>query len=263
MQLLGRAATRVKPGSGKKMPVIVDFMNDPTWIFEAAARFFEESRMYLGIAGSGGEMRDQVCRLKDLLGGDLGDRAFAAAKRLKRADQATLMASALRHIHLRKLHPWDQGALDNEMLKELLRELNVSMKDSLWVGSQALAERAMNAAIFGERSLTSRTDLFPTAAKDTTLTCAQSLAQMLRPLRRLAGQIQSLRSRSAAIATPARKRSHSAVLCNDIDEQKEKAVLSAGHWVTLTCAGKVASKGQFRRGCARNKCCHRKVCFRR
>ena len=29
MQLLGRA-TRVKPGSGKKMPVIVDFMNDPT-----------------------------------------------------------------------------------------------------------------------------------------------------------------------------------------------------------------------------------------
>ena len=103
MQLLGRA-TRVKPGSGKKLPYVVDFANDPTWIFESAARFFEESRLYTGASGRD-DMQEQVSRIRDLVGTDVEAHALTAARRLKRADQATLMAAALRHLRLQHYRP--------------------------------------------------------------------------------------------------------------------------------------------------------------
>ena len=67
---------RVRPGSGKKMPYVVDFMNDPDWVFRAAARFYEESRRY---DRGGGELKVVEDRTMSYVGSQWRNlRAFAA-----------------------------------------------------------------------------------------------------------------------------------------------------------------------------------------
>eukprot|EP00931_Biecheleriopsis_adriatica_P063421 TRINITY_DN38408_c0_g1_i2.p1 TRINITY_DN38408_c0_g1~~TRINITY_DN38408_c0_g1_i2.p1 ORF type:complete len:891 (-),score=188.14 TRINITY_DN38408_c0_g1_i2:6-2678(-) len=218
MQLLGRA-TRVKPGSGKKLPYVVDFANDPTWIFESAARFFEESRLYTSAIGRD-DLQEQVARIKDLLGTEVEAHAFTAARRLKRADQATLMAAVLRHLRLQRDCRLLKG-LPEDFLRNLLRELNKAMADSLWGGSLNLAERAVKDAIqYGQ----SRADLFP-GGGTTPRASASGLNMLLRPLRRL------LRSNGTrrAVATPARGCKRPRSNNHDADDgfEQEMEVLSS------------------------------------
>eukprot|EP00930_Biecheleria_cincta_P001562 TRINITY_DN102698_c0_g1_i1.p1 TRINITY_DN102698_c0_g1~~TRINITY_DN102698_c0_g1_i1.p1 ORF type:complete len:884 (-),score=142.78 TRINITY_DN102698_c0_g1_i1:206-2836(-) len=178
MQLLGRGA-RIRPGSGKKMPYVVDFMNDPDWVFMAASRFYLETRKY---ALGGGELRAVEECIQGIVGTQRHNLSVLAQK-MRMCDQAMLRAHILRWFELTAefgIHI----SLDRGNLKCLLRELNLAMKDALWGGCELLAKRAASIAIYEATSGGGGGQ-----SRQANATKATSLVTAMRPLRRLCTRV--------------------------------------------------------------------------
>lgn len=146
-QLLGRAS-RARPGSGKRRPWVFDYLNDPDWVFSAAARFYEECRAYAGGEAEGGatptsELEDLAKQIGRFFPeSPRGPFQEAAALRLPASERALLRAAVLRYQEAAD----GAGPLDATALGRLLRALNLSMKAQLFGGCPALAERSAEAA---------------------------------------------------------------------------------------------------------------------
>jgi len=147
-QLLGRA-TRTRPGSGKRNPWIFDYLNDPDWIFSAMARFYEESRAYQGVAES--ELWDLKYQIERFFP-DPNLPWKECALELPSSDRALLRAAVVRYLVTSGVHR--TGPLDCSSLRQLLRALNLTMKDQLFGDSSMLAERAANALSYSRNSVT-------------------------------------------------------------------------------------------------------------
>lgn len=178
MQLLGRGS-RVRPGSGKKMPYVVDFMNDPDWVFMAASRFYLETRKYVS---GGGEMRVVEECIQGIVGTQWHNMGVLA-QRMRMCDQAMLRAHILRWFELTAKFGVALS-LDRGQLKCLLRELNLAMKDALWGGCELLAKRAASTAIYEATSGGGGGQ-----ARQANATKVTNLMTAMRPLRRLCTRV--------------------------------------------------------------------------
>ena len=187
MQLLGRGS-RIRPGSGKKMPYVVDFMNDPDWVFMAAAQFYEQSRRYDSVAE---ELKIAEDRIRSIVGTHWTNLATFTS-RLRMSEQAMLRANILRRFQL-CAKTSVATSLEAANLKSLLRELNLAMKDALWGGSEQLAKRAVHHAISdAERHNEGKC----TSGQSGRVAPATTLTQVIRPLRRLCSRALTRISKS-------------------------------------------------------------------
>mmetsp|Transcript_7385 Transcript_7385/g.16180 ORF Transcript_7385/g.16180 Transcript_7385/m.16180 type:complete len:814 (+) Transcript_7385:81-2522(+) len=198
-QMLARA-TRARPGTGKKRPLVFDLGNHPDDVCAAVARFWWETRHYQGPLG---EVQEWEKRLRDF-GVKDATPAQELVGSLSASDQILLRAAVIRYYRASAHYDASELPLSFNKLSQLLVELNLALKEQLFGGDETIAksEAEQTAALKGR--LASETS-GPTSAGGTSVV-KKTVPAALRHMRTALKLGRMKRPRTDVTATPAKRR---------------------------------------------------------
>jgi len=133
-QMLARA-TRARPGTGKRRPLVFDLANHPDDVCAAVARFWSETRHFEGPLGEVIDLSDQIKAF-----GAMALPAPEAVARLNGGDQVLLRASIVRYYRAAATFSAAELPLSFDQLSGLLLELNLALRIQLFGGDYGIAK---------------------------------------------------------------------------------------------------------------------------
>lgn len=214
-QLLARA-TRARPGTGKKRPLIYDLSNHPDDVGAAISRFWFETRHYEGRLGEVTDLAVQIRSFPGVIPSGEGLPVADVLSRFGTTELLLLRAHIVRYYRAAASVSASESPLPFKRLGELLLELNLELKGQLFGGSSSVAK----AEAFEASALIGRFS----SGKDEAMTGAVPVASRAKnPIAALRMMRSSLhlgrrkRARTDVVATPVKRSRQSNVdVSNDV-----------------------------------------------
>mmetsp|Transcript_20219 Transcript_20219/g.36026 ORF Transcript_20219/g.36026 Transcript_20219/m.36026 type:complete len:808 (-) Transcript_20219:171-2594(-) len=132
-QMLARA-TRARPGTGKKRPLVFDLANHPDDVCAAVARFWLETRHFEGPLGEVIDLAEQIKTFS------INAKPADVVTKLSGSDQILLRAFVVRYYRAAAPFTAAELPLSFDVLADLLRELNLVLCKQLFGGDRKIAK---------------------------------------------------------------------------------------------------------------------------